>query len=170
MKAARPGAFHLAEKLTGFAEIAGVFRASRNSRRNRRDSTRTGRKKPGRQPIHRRIRGRCRRRVPRNGYGVIKKILPPGMEDPRRSRSPRRDASDRGRWSAELRRPSGRECRKPLRIMKSDAGDLFRDGEDDVKIFRRQQFGLPAAQPFRPFRRSGISDSGGYGRSCRRGA
>ena len=37
-------------------------------------------------------------------------------------------------------------------VIKRDAGNLFRHGEDHVKIFHRQQFGLAAFQPFCPFR------------------
>ena len=32
-------------------------------------------------------------------------------------------------------------------VVESDAGNRFRDGEHDVKIFHRQQFGLPLPKP-----------------------
>src|SRR5665213_4217882 len=54
-------------------------------------------------------------------------------------------------------------------VMEGDAGKLVGNREDDMEVFDRQQFSLPACLPaILPAPCFGISDNGGCGRSCRR--
>ena len=53
-------------------------------------------------------------------------------------------------------------------VLESDRTCRRRQGEDDVEIRHRQQFGLPLSEPFGPALSPGTSGNGGCGRSCRR--
>ena len=48
-----------------------------------------------------------------------------------------------------FRRAAEQKAVENLLVIEGDLGDLFRQREDDVKIFDRQQFPLPAFEPLR---------------------
>ena len=102
------------EKNPSFPASKALSRYSRNSRRNKRESTRTGRKNPGRQEST-----VCRRERAAAGndamqVGMVQQVLIPNCGARRRSRSRRRGAWDRRRWCAGFRRWRGTECHRPL--------------------------------------------------------
>jgi hypothetical protein len=81
---------------------------------------------------------------------MMLQILSPGMQDG--------EEADLGAEVFRIARDGEKRFRSGLKenavdrlfVVEGDAGNLFRKGEDDVKIFDRQQFGLPVSEPLRP--------------------
>lgn len=82
--------------------------------------------------------------------GVMQQVLSPGMEDA--------EEADFGpqefRIACDRQQSLGSRLEENAvnhaLVVKGDAGDLFRHGKDDMKIFDRQQFPLPTFQPLGP--------------------
>src|SRR3974390_105477 len=155
-------------------EAKAFCRSCRNRRRNRRESTRTGRKKPGRQAIQcvpsserpppgttQWICGWCCRVWPQ---GWRTAVMPTWAPRWRGSAAGGGRGAGGGGGGSECLGGSAKQDRvDDGLVLEGDRTCRRRQGEDDVEIRHRQQFGLPLSEPLDPRRALALLTVAGAG-------
>src|SRR5208337_2376305 len=122
-------------------------RPSRKRRRNRRDSTRTGRKKPGLEAIQRPVRRQAAAGHDDMDMRMMGERRAPGVEDGGEADARAEMLGIGGDRGQRLGRRPEQEVVDGGLVLERDRADRRRQGEDDVIVGNRQEFGFALGEP-----------------------